>query len=237
MRARRVGRPIVVWSGAIFAIPRQDAIIFRRKPMAVVAVLLAGGQGSRMGGGDKPLRLLGGRTLLDRAIDRIRPQVSAMVLNANGDPARFAAWNLPVVPDPIEGYAGPLAGILAGLRWAAGQGATDVLSVPTDTPFLPGDLLARLQSARALAAVPLACAASGGWTHPVIGLWPVALADALEADLRAGMRKIDRWTAQHGVAHADFAMTPFDPFFNVNTPDELVLAESIMGEDKKDVLF
>ena len=162
--------------------------------MPPVAILLAGGLARRMGGGDKPLRLLGGRTLLDHVIGRIRPQAAAMALNANGDPARFAAWGLEVVADTVADTPGPLAGILAGLRWAARLGAETLLSVPTDTPFLPHDLAARLEAARVAAGVPLACAASGGWTHPVIGLWPVALADAMEADLRGGMRKIDAWT-------------------------------------------
>lgn len=217
----------------IFAIPRRDAMMFRENRMNVVAVLLAGGLGSRMGGGDKPLRLLSGRTLLDHAIACVAPQVSAMVLNANGDLARFAELGLDVVPDPVEGYAGPLAGILAGLRWAASRDAQDVVSVPTDTPFLPHDLVARLHTAREDAGVPLACAASGGWTHPVIGLWPVRLADTLEADLRAGMRKIDRWTALHGVAAAEFPMLPFDPFFNVNTPDDLAEAERLAAKMPK----
>ncbi len=197
--------------------------------MKVVAVLLAGGQGSRMAvdgrGPDKPLRPLAGRPLLAHAIDRVRPQVDGLVLNANGDPARFAAFRLDVVGDDMPGQPGPLAGILAGLRWAARAGASDVLSVATDTPFLPADLVERLQAARAAAGVPLACAGSGGWTHPVIGLWPVRLADALEADLRAGMRKIDLWTAWHGVAVADFPTLPFDPFFNVNRPEDLAAAE------------
>jgi molybdopterin-guanine dinucleotide biosynthesis protein A len=196
--------------------------------MDVVAVLLAGGLGSRMAadgqGPDKPLRLLGGRTLLDHAIDRIRPQVSGLVINANGDPARFARWGLEVVADDVPDQPGPLAGILAGLRWAAARGACDVVSVATDTPFLPVDLVARLDAARRAAGVPLACAGSGGWTHPVIGLWPVALADALEGDLRAGMRKIDRWTAQFGVATAEYPVIPFDPFFNVNRPEDLAEA-------------
>jgi molybdopterin-guanine dinucleotide biosynthesis protein A len=189
------------------------------------AVLLAGGRGQRMGGGDKPLRLLHGRPLLDHAIARIRPQVGAMVLNANGDPARFAAYGLPVVADPLPDHPGPLAGILAGMRWAAARGVADVLSVPTDTPFLPPDLAARLAAGRG--AMPLACAASGGWTHPVIGLWPTALADALEAAMRAGIRKIDRWTAEHGVVAVEFSIEPFDPFFNVNTPEELAEAERL----------
>ena len=139
-----------------------------------VAVLLAGGLARRMGGGDKPLRLLGGRPLLDHVLDRIRPQVRAVALNANGDPARFAAWGLPVLPDPLPGNPGPLAGVLAGMRWAASVGAAYVLSVPTDTPFLPSDLVERLDAARRLAGVPIACAASGGPTHPVVALWPVS---------------------------------------------------------------
>jgi molybdopterin-guanine dinucleotide biosynthesis protein A len=199
----------------------------------VAGVLLAGGQGSRMAadgkGQDKPLRLLGGRTLLDHAIARVAPQVDAMVLNANGDPSRFAAFGLDIVADAMPDYPGPLAGILAGMRWAAGRGLADVLSVATDTPFLPTGLVARLDAARRDAGVPLACAASGGWTHPVIGLWPVALADALEADLRRGMRKIDSWTALHGVASAEFAIGPFDPFFNVNRPADLLEAEGLLS--------
>ncbi len=194
----------------------------------VAAVLLAGGQGSRMAGDgqvtDKPLRLLAGQTLLAHAVARVAPQVDAMVLNANGDPVRFAAFGLEVVSDSMPDHPGPLVGILAGMRWAAQHGFVAVVSIPTDTPFLPADLVARLLAARAEAGVKLACAASGGWTHPVIGLWDVSLADALEADLRAGMRKIDSWTALHGVAHAEFGIDPFDPFFNVNRPDDLVTA-------------
>lgn len=200
--------------------------------MDVIAVLLAGGRGSRMAedgqGPDKPLRMLGGRTLLDHAIARVCPQVRAMVINANGDPTRFSPWGLDVVADEVADHPGPLAGILAGLRWASAQGASDVLSVATDTPFLPGDLVARLQAARLAAGVKLACAGSGGWTHPVIGLWPVTLADALEADLRAGVRKIDTWTAQFGIATADYAVEPFDPFFNVNRPADLAQAALLL---------
>lgn len=201
-----------------------------------IAVLLAGGQARRMGGGDKALRMLAGRTLLDHALDAIRPQVGAIVLNANGDPARFAAWRLPVVADTLPDHPGPLAGILAGMRWAAVHhpDATDVLSVPTDTPFLPTDLVARLEATRRAAGVGIACAASGGWRHPVVALWPVVLADRLEAALRRGMRKIDAWTASEGVAHAEFAFTGsnggIDPFFNTNTPEELAEAERMLGQ-------
>jgi molybdopterin-guanine dinucleotide biosynthesis protein A len=198
----------------------------------VAAILLAGGLGSRMrqegAVTDKALRLLGGRPLVAHAIARINPQVGAMVLNANGDPERFVDFGLDVVADDLPDYPGPLAGILAGMRWAAAHGFADVLSVPTDTPFLPQDLVARLDAARMVGGVPLACAGSGGWTHPVVGLWPVSLADALEADLRGGMRKIDRWTAKHGVAVAEFGVEGGDPFFNVNTPEELAQAEGLL---------
>jgi len=182
-----------------------------------------------MGGGDKPLRMLAGRTLLAHAIDRVAPQVSAMVLNANGDAARLAAFGLPIIADPLPDFPGPLAGILAGLRWAQAThpSTKDVLSVPTDTPFLPGDLAARLLTGRG--GQPLACAASAGWSHPVIGLWPVALADALETALRGGERKIDAFTARHGIAAIDFAAVPFDPFFNVNRPEDLAAAEALIA--------
>lgn len=193
-----------------------------------VAVLLAGGLARRMGGGDKPLVSLGGRPLLEHVLGRIRPQVRALALNANGDPARFAAWGLPVLPDPLPGNPGPLAGVLAGMRWAQAIGAADVLSVPTDTPFLPADLVARLEQARGAAGVPIACAASGGRTHPVVALWPAALADALEAALHQGARKIDRWTAAQGVISAAFDETGYDPLFNVNSPDELAAAERLL---------
>ena len=179
-----------------------------------------------MGGGDKPLLRLGAHSLLEHAIAQIRPQVTAMVLNANGDPARFAAIGLPVIADPLPDFPGPLAGILAGLRYAAKHhpGIAHVASIPTDTPFLPSDLVARLR-----ATAPLAVACSGGRTHPVIGLWPVALADDLEAALRAGDRKIDRWTARHGVVQVPFASDPVDPFFNVNTPDDLAEAARLIA--------
>ena len=194
--------------------------------MVVAGVVLAGGLARRMGGGDKPLQMLHGRTLLDHVIARVRPQVAGMVLNANGDPARFAAWGLPVVADTIADHPGPLAGVLAGLRWAQAMrpDVTDLLSVPADTPVLPQDLVVRLLAGRAAAGVGLACAASGGWTHPVVGLWPVGVADALEAALRAGERKIDRFTATQGVVDVAFPIGVIDPFFNVNSPEELAQA-------------
>ena len=206
----------------------------QKPPALPIAVLLAGGLARRMGGGDKPLRLLAGRALLDHVFAAIRPQVAAIVLNANGDPARFAAWNLPVIADPLPDHPGPLAGILGAMRWAAihHPDIPDVISVPTDTPFLPPDLVARLQAARRAAKTPIACAASNGWTHPVIALWPVALADALEAALKSGIRKIDRWTAEHGVTPVDFSGDP-DPFFNANTPEELAEAATLLNRDHR----
>ena len=194
-----------------------------------VAVVLAGGLARRMGGGDKALRMLGGRSLLVHVLDRLRPQVGAVVLSANGDPARFAPWGLPVLADPLPGNLGPLAGVLAGMRWAAALGAADVLSVPADTPFLPADLVARLAAARRVAGVPIACAASLGRTHPVVALWAAALADALEAALRGGERRVDRWTAGQGVASAAFDAAGGDPFFNVNSPGDLAEAEALLA--------
>jgi len=192
------------------------------------AVVLAGGLARRMGGGDKPLRDVAGRTMLDRALDALRPQVAALALNANGDPARFAAWGLPVLADPVEGFVGPLAGVLAGMDWAAAQGARWLVSASGDSPFLPADYVARLHAAREAAAVPLACAASGGHKHPPCGLWAVALRDDLRAALLAGERKIDRWTARHGIAHAQWPVAPIDPFFNANTPEDLAEAGRLL---------
>jgi molybdopterin-guanine dinucleotide biosynthesis protein A len=195
-----------------------------------LAVVLAGGLARRMGGGDKPLRGLGGRPLLAHVLERLIPQVPAVILNANGDSSRFTAWGLPVVADGLPDYPGPLAGILAALDWAA-EHRPDlpwVASVPGDSPFIPADLVARLHAVRAEAAVPLACARSGGQAHPPIGLWPVALRTDLRAALLAGERKIDRWTARHGVAHADWPTEPYDPFFNANAPEELAEAEGLL---------
>jgi molybdopterin-guanine dinucleotide biosynthesis protein A len=197
-----------------------------------VGLLLAGGLSRRMGGGDKALRLLGERTLLDHVIDRMRPQVAALVLNANGEPARFARFGLPVVPDSVAGFAGPLAGILAGLDWAAANrpDCAHIVSVATDAPFLPTDLVARLFEGMTKAAAELACAASGGQNHPVIGLWPVNLREALrEAVVAEGIRKVDQWTARYRLASVPFPdETPgVDPFFNANRPEDLDRAAAL----------
>ncbi len=196
----------------------------------VLGVILAGGLARRMGGGDKALLPLGSGTLLDAVIARARPQVHALVLNANGDPARFARFGLEVVADPIAGFPGPLAGVLAGLEAAAQRDPPLpwVVSLAADTPFFPTDLVERLFAAVAREGAELACAASGGRTHPVFGLWPVRLASALKhALLEEGLRKIDLWTARYRLAVVDWPSEPFDPFFNVNTPAELAEAERL----------
>lgn len=195
-----------------------------------LGLVLAGGLARRMGGGDKPLRTLGGRPMLDHVLARLGPQVAAVAVNANGDPSRLAAYGLPVIHDTLPDHPGPLAGVLAGLDWAAGNvpGLPWVLSVPGDSPFLPHDLCARLHAAREAAAAPMACAASGGHTHPPVGLWPVALRGELRAALLAGERKIDRWTARFGCAAAEWGTVPRDPFFNANTPEELAEAEGLL---------
>ncbi len=199
--------------------------------MNIVGLLLAGGLSRRMGGGDKALRLLGGVSLLDRVIERLRPQVAAMVLNANGDPARFARFGLPVVADSIAGFAGPLAGILAGLDWAAAHrpDCPLIVSVPTDAPFLPRDLVARLAQGLEEADADLACVASGGQAHPVIGLWPVRLREDLRRAVDADrVRKVDQWTQRHRLAQVAFPDQPLDPFFNANRPEDLEAAASLL---------
>ena len=200
-----------------------------------LAVILAGGLSRRMGGGDKPLREIGGRPILARAIARLAPQCDALLLSANGDPERFARFGLPVVTDAVENYPGPLAGILAALDWAAAHrpGAQWIVSAPGDCPFLPRDLVARLREAQQAEGAELAVAASRGRSHPVIGLWSVGLREALrQALVVEGLRKVDAWTRRYRVATADWPAVPFDPFFNANTPDDLAEAERLaLGED------
>jgi len=195
---------------------------------ATYGLVLAGGLARRMGGGDKGLIRIGRETILERALARLGPQCAGMVINANGDPARFAAFRLAVVADDVEGFAGPLAGILAGLDWLAANAPAVgwLASVPGDCPFLPRNLVSRLHAARAAAGVPLACAKSGDWRHPVVGLWPVSLrADLRRAVVSEGLRKIEVWTARHGVALAEWPAEPVDPFFNVNTPEDAAQAQ------------
>jgi molybdenum cofactor guanylyltransferase len=196
----------------------------------VVGVLLAGGQARRMGGGDKSLRPLGGRTILDHVIERARPQVAALLLNANGDPARFARFGLPIAADVVEGFAGPLAGVLTGMEWARANrpDCAWMVTIATDTPFFPRDLVARMYPAAESA--DLACASSNGRTHPVFGLWPVRLADDLRrAMVEEEIRKVDVWTARYRLVEVDFSAAPFDPFFNANRPEDLAEAERLLA--------
>jgi molybdopterin-guanine dinucleotide biosynthesis protein A len=185
-----------------------------------------------MGGGDKALRLVGGVPLLHRVIERMRPQVETLVLNANGDPARFAGFGLPVVPDSVPDYAGPLAGVLAGLDWTAEHrpDCAYVVSVATDAPFLPRDLVSRLVRGMENSAADLACAASGGQPHPVIGLWPVRLREDLRrAVADETIRKVDVWTARHRLTIVPFPSEPLDPFFNANRPEDLTTAAALLA--------
>ena len=207
------------------------------KPTAIaptLGVLLAGGLARRMGGGDKPMRSIGSRTLLERVIARVRPQCDDLILNANGDPARFAAFGLTVVADNVPDFPGPLAGILAALDWTAAN-RPDIawmLSAAADCPFLPRDLVARLHEARAREDAQLAVAASGGQTHPVIGLWRVSLRDELRHSLVVeDIRKIDRWTARYRLATVSWPTEPLDPFFNANTVEDIAEAERLAALD------
>ena len=205
-----------------------------------LGVILAGGQATRMGGGDKGLLALGDATILDHVIARLAPQAGALALNANGDEARFDRFGLPVLPDPVEDFPGPLAGVLAGLDWAAGHGAETIVTVAADTPFFPTDLVARLQDAAAGMANPLALAttprgseatksmsAGGQVRHPTFGLWPVALRHDLRAALDGGLRKVVLWTDAHDGREALF--DDAGAFFNVNTPEDLTEARRRAG--------
>jgi molybdopterin-guanine dinucleotide biosynthesis protein A len=200
----------------------------------MVGVLLAGGLARRMGGGDKPMRQIGGRTILERVVTRLKPQCDDLILNANGDPARFATFGLPVVVDSVEDFPGPLAGILAALDWTAAHrpGVSLVFSAAADCPFLPRDLVARLTEALVNENAQLAVAASGGQSHPVIGLWSVALRNELRhALVQEDIRRIDRWTARYKLASVTWPTEPLDPFFNANTMDDIAEAERLAELD------
>jgi molybdopterin-guanine dinucleotide biosynthesis protein A len=197
-------------------------------------LVLAGGLARRMGGGDKALIRIGSETILERTLARLSRQVSGIVLNANGDPARFGSFGLPVIADSVPDFAGPLAGILAGLDWVAANrpGTEWVVSVPGDCPFLPRDLVLRLHDARIAEKKPLACAHSGDWRHPVVGLWQVALREDLRHAITVeDLRKIEVWTGRHGVALADWPAEPVDPFFNVNTPEDVAKASRLAAQE------
>jgi molybdopterin-guanine dinucleotide biosynthesis protein A len=208
----------------------QRTMMTNAKIPATPGVLLAGGLARRMGGGDKPMREIGGRTILDRVIDRLTPQCDGLILNANGDPARFKAFGLPVIADDIADFPGPLAGILAALDWTAANrpDVQWILSAAADCPFLPRDLVARLHRARIAENAQLAVAASAGQSHPVIGLWSVDLRDELRHALVVeDIRKVGRWTARYRLATVEWPAAPLDPFFNANTMDDIAEAERL----------
>ncbi|MEL7468086.1 MAG: molybdenum cofactor guanylyltransferase MobA [Pseudomonadota bacterium] len=200
--------------------------------MTIAGVILAGGQARRMGGGDKALLQANGMPLLQHVIDRLGPQVTEVAINANGDPGRFSAFGLPVIADTVEGFVGPLGGVLAGMRWAADRGHTHIVSAAADTPFFPSDLVGKLLAAKGDQPISMAATDDperGLSEHPTFALWPVSLADDLEHALTKGnMRKVIVWTSRHGCARAVFDGDDM-PFFNVNTPEDLAEAERIAG--------
>ncbi|MEE2995514.1 MAG: molybdenum cofactor guanylyltransferase MobA [Pseudomonadota bacterium] len=198
----------------------------------ICGLLLAGGRSRRMGGSEKCLMTLAGQTLLAHLIDIARPQVGPMVLNTNSDPALFSEYELPLVCDAIDGYAGPLAGVLTGLLWAKkfAPGCEWVASFACDAPFVPRDLVAKLLREVEAQGADMACAASGGRHHPVFALWPVRLATELHVAVEGeGLRKVDDWTARFEQVRVEFSAEPEDPFFNINRPGDLVAAEAFMG--------
>ena len=199
-----------------------------------IGVILAGGLARRMGGGDKPLVEIAGRPILQHVIDRLKPQCGLLAINANGDPARFSAFGLPVICDSVEGFAGPLAGILAGMDFGAAKGAAHVLSAPGDTPFLPADLRSRLQAARTRAGATIAVAASNGRTHHAVALWPVALREDLRRALVAeDERRVSAFIGRYANVVVDWPIEPYDPFFNVNRPEDLARADAIAKDESR----
>jgi molybdenum cofactor guanylyltransferase len=201
-------------------------------PERVMAVVLAGGLARRMGGGDKCLKMLAGRPILSHVLERLHGQAERILLNANGDLARFVAWDVPVAADVVAGFRGPLVGVLTALEWATKYAPeiTDVVSLPGDGPFLPRDLVRRLSDARSGAGTLLAQAASNGQPNPVIGFWPVALAPELRrAVVEEGITRVAAWTARYSLATVEFDSVPVDPFFNANTPEDLAKAEQLLA--------
>jgi molybdopterin-guanine dinucleotide biosynthesis protein A len=196
----------------------------------IPGVVLAGGLARRMGGGDKPMREIAGKAILDRVLARLAPQCAGLIINANGDPRRFAGFGLPIIADDVADYPGPLAGILAALDWAAANrpDARWVLSAAGDCPFLPRDLVSRLEAARAAQDAELAVAASGQQTHPVVGLWSVRLRHELrQALVVEGVRKVGRWTSRYPIATVTWPTEPLDPFFNANTVEDIAEADRL----------
>lgn len=197
----------------------------------ILGVILAGGRASRMGGGDKGLLTLGGATLLDHVIGRLGPQVDGLAINANGDAARFHRFGLPVLPDSVADQPGPLAGVLAGMDWAAGQGARAIVTAAADTPFFPRDLVDRFLRYPGLVLAATPDEEGRLRRHPTFGLWPVDLRDDLRAALSGGLRKIVIWTECHDAGTEEFPVGRIDPFFNVNTPEDMARAQALLGAE------
>jgi molybdenum cofactor guanylyltransferase len=200
----------------------------------IAGIVLAGGRATRLGGGDKPLREIGGRPMLAHVLERLKPQARTLAISANGDPARFAEYGLPVLADEAgAGQAGPLVGILSGMRWAKTAGSRKLLTVAGDTPFFPIDLAARLGEAVTGAERRIAVATSGGRRHPVFGLWPVSLEPDLAGFLSDSQTfSVSAFLEGHDAVSVDFPIlsvggTALDPFFNVNSPEDLAAAEAI----------
>ena len=201
--------------------------------MDVVGVLLAGGLSRRFGGGDKALNLLGAKTVLEHVCDRVRRQVGALILNAGGDAGRFPPLGLEVVADVVPGALGPLAGVLTGMTWAKENApeAEWVATFATDAPFLPKDLVGRLKAEAEAGGADIALAASDGRRHPVFALWRMSLIDDLQRALvDEGERKVMAWVERHRFVTVDFPAEPRDPFFNINTPDDLARAQALSGD-------
>ncbi len=197
---------------------------------APIGVVVAGGRAMRMGHRDKALLPLAGKPLLAHVLDRLAPQVAAIVLSANGDLSRYARFGLPAVADAPDGGRGPLAGVLTGMRWAANHrsGAHYLLTVPCDTPFLPRDLAEALRSALRQSGAEIACATSAGRTHPLCALWPVTMASSLAAALRKTPDLgVARWMYRSRVVEVTFPVEAVDPFFNANTQEDLSAAEEM----------
>lgn len=205
----------------------------------ICGLLLAGGRSRRMGGGDKCLLDIGGKSLLRRIADTAAPQVGPLVLNTNSDPDLFREYGLPIAPDVVDGFAGPLAGVLTGLEWAAAHAPQCdwVASFACDAPFAPADLVARLMDAAMRDGADMACASSGGRDHPVFALWPVRLAAGLRAAVvDEELRKVDVWTARYTLARVDFGTDGGDPFFNINRPEDLDTAAALLADGRDDQL-
>jgi molybdopterin-guanine dinucleotide biosynthesis protein A len=203
--------------------------------MKAVGIVLAGGLSTRMGNVDKCLLELDTKTLLLHAVDRLKLQVAQVAINTNSDADAYQQNGVPVLRDSFEGYAGPLAGVLTGMEWAHSIGASHVITVAADTPFFPDDLINKMQDALAIGSGQIAIAESCGgegkyFNHPTFGLWPVDLRDDLRVALTDGVRKVMQWAKPHGVVNVAFNAKPFDPFFNVNTPEDFVTATRLLKE-------